>query len=62
MWVLETGPRSSSRAEQSLQSLDSFFFSRDKVSVCSPGCPGTCSVDQAGLELTEILLPVPPKC
>jgi hypothetical protein len=24
---------------------------RDKVSLCSPGCPGTHSVDQAGLEL-----------
>jgi hypothetical protein len=29
------------------------------VSPCSPGCPGTHSVDQAGLELTEILLPLP---
>jgi hypothetical protein len=24
---------------------------RDRVSLCSPGCPGTQSVDQAGLEL-----------
>jgi hypothetical protein len=34
----------------------SFFFSfcfvfRDRVSLCSPGCPGTHSVHQAGLEL-----------
>jgi hypothetical protein len=31
-----------------------FFFSlvfRDRVSLCSPGCPGTHSVDQAGLVL-----------
>jgi hypothetical protein len=30
-----------------------FFFlvSRDRVSLCSPGCPGTHFVDQAGLEL-----------
>jgi hypothetical protein len=36
-----------------------FFFSfclfvcffRDRISLCSPGCPGTHSVDQAGLEL-----------
>jgi hypothetical protein len=28
-----------------------FFFFRDKVSLCSPSCPGTHSVDQAGLEL-----------
>jgi hypothetical protein len=34
----------------------SFFFGggavfQDRVSLCSPGCPGTHSVDQAGLEL-----------
>jgi hypothetical protein len=28
-----------------------FFFFRDRVSLCSPGYPGTHSVDQAGLEL-----------
>jgi hypothetical protein len=28
-----------------------FLFFRDRVSLCSPGCPGTHSVDQAGLEL-----------
>jgi hypothetical protein len=28
-----------------------FVFFRDKVSLCSPGCPGTHSVDHAGLEL-----------
>jgi hypothetical protein len=28
-----------------------FFGSRDSVSLCSSGCPGTHSVDQAGLEL-----------
>jgi hypothetical protein len=27
----------------------------------SSGCPGTHSVDQAGLELSEILQPVPPE-
>ena len=25
-------------------------------------CPGTSSVDQAGLELTDVCLPLPPKC
>jgi hypothetical protein len=30
--------------------------------VCSPGCPGSQSVDQTGLELTEIHLPLPPEC
>jgi hypothetical protein len=27
------------------------FVFRHKVSLCSPGCPGTCSVDQAGLKV-----------
>jgi hypothetical protein len=27
------------------------FFPRDRFSLCSPGCPGTHSIDQAGLEL-----------
>jgi hypothetical protein len=26
------------------------FFFQDRVSLCSPGCPGTHSVEQAGLE------------
>jgi hypothetical protein len=28
-----------------------FCFFQDRISLCSPGCPGTHSVDQAGLEL-----------
>jgi hypothetical protein len=28
-----------------------FFFKTGFLSLCSPGCPGTHSVDQAGLEL-----------
>jgi hypothetical protein len=39
-----------------------WFGFQDRVSLCSPGCPGTHSVDQAGLKLTEILLPLPPEC
>jgi hypothetical protein len=27
------------------------FVFRDRVSLCSPGCPGTHVVDQAGLQL-----------
>jgi hypothetical protein len=27
------------------------FFLQDRVSLCSPGCPGTHSVDHAGLKL-----------
>jgi hypothetical protein len=48
--------------------LSFFFFSysflvfRGRVSLCSPNCPETCSIDQAALKLTVILLPLPPKC
>ena len=35
---------------------------QDRVSLCSSVCPGTPSVDQADLELTEILLPLPLEC
>jgi hypothetical protein len=31
-----------------------FCFYRDRVSLYSPGCPGTHSVDQAGLELRNL--------
>jgi hypothetical protein len=39
-----------------------FFFFPDLVSPCIPGCPGTCFVDQADLELTESCLPLPLEC
>ena len=38
------------------------YLFRDRLSLCSPGCPGTCLIDQAGLQLTEIYLPLPPEC
>jgi hypothetical protein len=31
-----------------------FLVFRDRVSLCSPSCPGTHSVDQAGLELRNL--------
>jgi hypothetical protein len=31
-----------------------FLFFQDRVSLCIPGCPGTHSVDQAGLELRNL--------
>jgi hypothetical protein len=31
-----------------------FWFFRDRVSLCSPGCPETHFVDQAGLELRNL--------
>jgi hypothetical protein len=30
------------------------FVFQDRVSLCSPGCPGTHSVDQAGLDLRNL--------
>jgi hypothetical protein len=37
-----------------------FCFFQERVSPCSRGCPGSLSVDQAGLELRKIFLPLPP--
>ena len=37
------------------------FFSHTRF-LCNPSCPGTHSVDQAILKLTEIHLPLPPEC
>ena len=38
-----------------------FLIFQDRVSLFSPRCPGTHAVEQAGLEPTEICLPVPPE-
>jgi hypothetical protein len=35
-----------------------FWDFRDRVLLCSPSCPRTCSVGQDGLELTETCLPL----
>jgi hypothetical protein len=35
------------------------FCFRDKVSLCSPDCPGTCCVDQAVLEFEDLPAPQP---
>jgi hypothetical protein len=40
--------------------LGSFNFVFPDGFICSPGCSGTLSIDQDGLELTEILLALPP--
>jgi hypothetical protein len=39
------------QAKYSYNKNNSYFVFGDRVSLCSPGCPGTHSVDQAGLEL-----------
>ena len=47
MWLLGFELRTSGRE-------DGAFSFPDRVSLCSPGCPGTHSVDQAGLELRDL--------
>lgn len=42
------------RAQVLCKSSRWFFFFWNRVSPCSPGCPGTCSVCQAGFELRSI--------
>jgi hypothetical protein len=49
--VCSTGKRRCSGNAVFFLFLFFFVFFRDRVSLCSPGCPGTHSVDQAGLEL-----------
>lgn len=39
----------------------SLYFIGDRVFLCNLDCPGTHLVDQVGLELTEIHLPLPPR-
>ena len=38
-----------------------FFLGGDRVSLCSPGCPGTHYLEQATFKLTEACLPLPPE-
>jgi hypothetical protein len=39
-----------------------FAVFQDRISLCSLDCFWTHSINQAGFELTEICLPLPPKC
>ena len=51
-WRLKSKGRaamSKAKTSEILGSPGLTFFFRDRVSLCSPGCPGTHSVDQAGL-------------
>lgn len=38
-----------------------FFFLKDGILLYGPGCLRILYVDQAGLKVTEICLPLPPK-
>lgn len=46
----------------SYRCLDCCIVFLDRVSLCSPGCPETCSIDQAALKLTEVCLSLSPEC
>jgi hypothetical protein len=45
-----------------LEFFSFLFFFQERVSLCRVGYSETYSVDQSGLELTEICLPLPPEC
>jgi hypothetical protein len=51
MWLLGFELRTFGRAVGVLLPTEPSHQPRDSVSLCSPGCPGTHSVDQAGLKL-----------
>lgn len=56
MWVQEIEPVSSGRATSAFFFF--FFFFGNRVSLCSPVCSGTQSVDQAGFKLRDLSLPL----
>jgi hypothetical protein len=58
LWGSEATPFSSSNYYHYYLLL--FCFFRDRVSLCSSGCPGTHFVDQAGLELRNPPASAPP--
>jgi hypothetical protein len=54
IWLLGTELGSSERAKSNLFLVWFDLVFRDRVSLCSSGCPGTHFVDQAGLELRNL--------
>ncbi|EDL24724.1 interleukin 17 receptor D [Mus musculus] len=49
LWLVLLGSEAGNLSSGSLGFIYLFLVFRDRVSLCSPGCPGTHSVDQAGL-------------
>lgn len=49
-------------ARKNKTKISSFVGFQNRASPCSSCCTGNHSVDQAGRELPEIHLPLPPKC
>lgn len=45
---------------QAAETQDLFSPLQDRISQCSPECPGTYYIYQDGLQLAEICLPLPP--
>jgi hypothetical protein len=37
-----------------MEEMTFYMFFQDRVSLCNSGCPGSCSVDPAGLKLREL--------
>jgi hypothetical protein len=60
MWKHDS-KQQAARARADARALMSFFFFLHRVSLCSPGCLRTHSVDRLASH-SEILLPLPPKC
>ena len=55
MIIITQGPQNNINISDCPPAEDTFFFSFFyTVSPCSPGCPGTHSVDQADLELGNL--------
>ena len=55
-------PKIKITSEPSLSTLPHPCHLWDRVSICSPGWPGTHYIDQSGLELAVICLYLPLKC
>lgn len=62
MWVSMHACLYRSQKTTSGSFLHILFVFQDSVSLWSPDCPRTQYVDQSGLELSEIWLPLPPEC
>lgn len=54
-----TSPVLGCQASANMTNTLLLYLFKDRVSLCSPGQPGTCYIDQANLELTKIHLPLP---
>jgi hypothetical protein len=67
MFLVSLGLLCPTELHRCIRSSQLFYFIflvlvfQDRISQYSAGCPVTCFVDQAGLKLREIHLPLPPR-